>query len=230
MKSRRGWSTRERRDGRSPVARRRGGDVALSDARTRPRLQSGPEPVRRVPLPAPAESIAVSASRRKTSEAHLSTQRPQAGQEPWLPTPHVHPCRSLDPAQPSRQGSGQAVGLILPIRDRHTFVALRTAGTRVRRGPLSVVFLDDRPDGPPRVAYAITKRVGSAVVRNRLRRRLRAICADLARSQPGTVPAGALLISAGPEAARRNPDELRNDVVRLLDALDARRHLVSEDR
>ena len=74
-----------------------------------------------------------------------------------------------------------------------------------------------------RVAYAITKRVGSAVVRNRLRRRLRALCAELAGSRPDGLPAGALLISAGPDAAQRRSDELRNDVVRLLDALDARR-------
>jgi ribonuclease P protein component len=84
-----------------------------------------------------------------------------------------------------------------------------------------LVFLDDDSDGPPRVAYALSKRVGNAVVRNRLRRRLRAICVDQARA--GRVPAGALLVSAGPDAVRRNPDELRNDVVSLLDALHARR-------
>ncbi|WP_371748986.1 ribonuclease P protein component [Aquihabitans sp. G128] len=65
---------------------------------------------------------------------------------------------------------------------------MRTEGTRVRRGPLSLVFLDDDPAGTPRVAYAITKRVGGAVVRNRLRRRLRAICADLARPGPVALP------------------------------------------
>ncbi|MCU1496202.1 MAG: ribonuclease protein component [Acidimicrobiales bacterium] len=89
---------------------------------------------------------------------------------------------------------------------------------------MSLVFLDDDPLGTPRVAYAITKRVGGAVVRNRLRRRLRAICAELARDGSVPVPAGALLISAGPEASRRTPDELRTDVVRLLDALDTHRH------
>lgn len=120
--------------------------------------------------------------------------------------------------------------MIIPIRDRHTFVALRTNGTRVRRGPLSLIFLDSGRDGPACVAYAITKRVGSAVVRNRLRRRLRAICSELDRSVPGTVPTGALLISAGPEAARHNPEELRNDVVRLLAALESRRSPVLEDR
>jgi len=98
---------------------------------------------------------------------------------------------------------------------------LRADGTRVRRGPLSVVFLAEDPTGTPRVAYAITKRVGSAVVRNRIRRRLRATFD--AQAALGRVPVGALLVSVGAETVRRTPDELRNDVVRLLDALDARR-------
>jgi len=50
-------------------------------------------------------------------------------------------------------------------------------------------------EGPPEVAFAIGRRVGGAVVRNRLRRRLR----DLARAS--ALPSGAWLISAGPGAA-----------------------------
>jgi ribonuclease P protein component len=83
-----------------------------------------------------------------------------------------------------------------------------------------VHLADDAVGGPPRVAYAMTKRVGGAVVRNRLRRRLRALVSELAGR--GLVPSGALLISAGPDAALRTSDELRNDMVRLLDALRAR--------
>ncbi|MEZ5137626.1 MAG: ribonuclease P protein component [Acidimicrobiales bacterium] len=45
-------------------------------------------------------------------------------------------------------------------------------------------------DAGTRVAHAIPKRVGGAVERNRLRRRLRAIVAELAEV-PGAVPAGA---------------------------------------
>ncbi len=66
------------------------------------------------------------------------------------------------------------------------------------------MHLDDGSDAP-RIAYAVTKRVGGAVVRNRLRRRLRAICADLVRSDPAAVPTGALLISAGRTEERRGP-------------------------
>ncbi len=73
------------------------------------------------------------------------------------------------------------------------------------------------------MAYAITKRVGGAVERNRLRRRLRAVFAELAGEAWGSVPDGVLLVSAGPEASGRDPEELRNDVMRLLAALEARR-------
>jgi ribonuclease P protein component len=103
-------------------------------------------------------------------------------------------------------------------------MALRTEGIRVRRGALSVTFVAEDSAGASRVAYAIGRRVGTAVVRNRLRRRLRAIVADLARSRPDLLPGGALVISAGADASGRNPDELKSDVVRLLDALRTRRH------
>jgi ribonuclease P protein component len=87
-----------------------------------------------------------------------------------------------------------------------------------------VTFLDEGPLAAPRVAYAIGRRVGTAVVRNRLRRRLRAIVADLARSRSDLVPPGALVISAGADASGRNPAELKSDVVQLLDALRTQRH------
>lgn len=60
------------------------------------------------------------------------------------------------------------------------------------------------PDGstPPRVAYSVGRRVGPAVVRNRVRRRLRAIVAEAARPAGSLAPGpGAYLISVRPEAA-----------------------------
>ena len=92
----------------------------------------------------------------------------------------------------------------------------------MRRGPLSAVYLADDGSDAIRVAYAITKRVGGSVDRNRVRRRLRAVLHELASEPDGLVPAGVLLVSAGPEVVQRNPEELRNDVQRLLEALEAR--------
>lgn len=65
-------------------------------------------------------------------------------------------------------------------------------------------------DGPPvaRVAYAVGRRVGGAVERNRLRRRLRAVVAELS----GVLSPGAYLVSAGGEAARLGHEELKRVV------------------
>ncbi|HWW54767.1 MAG TPA: ribonuclease P protein component [Acidimicrobiales bacterium] len=63
----------------------------------------------------------------------------------------------------------------------------------MRAGLLTVARLDD--GAPPRVGYAISRRVGNAVVRNRLRRRLR----DLARRS--ALPGGAWLVVAAPGSA-----------------------------
>jgi ribonuclease P protein component len=66
------------------------------------------------------------------------------------------------------------------------------------------------------VAYAIGKRVGGAVVRNRLRRRLRAVFAGLPAA---AVPAGDYLVGAAPEAAVLTFAEASSLVKRLLDAV-----------
>lgn len=87
------------------------------------------------------------------------------------------------------------LGTVWRIRDRTTFSALRRDGHRSRRGPITVTFLPGDPTTPPRVAYAIGTRVGSAAARNRLRRRLRALVAT-AELEPG-----AYLIAAGPAAS-----------------------------
>lgn len=61
-----------------------------------------------------------------------------------------------------------------------------------------MTYLAGDPSIPPRVAYAVGKRVGPAVVRNRVRRRLReATRAHRAELRPG----GTYLFGAAPAAA-----------------------------
>ena len=57
---------------------------------------------------------------------------------------------------------------------------------------------------PPRVAFGITRKVGPAVARNRLRRRLR----ELARGSG--LPGGVWFVSAAPGAAEAPFDALRS--------------------
>ena len=75
---------------------------------------------------------------------------------------------------------------------------------------MTVVFVP-APGGlvpaQPCVAFAIGRKVGSAVIRNRLRRRLRDELAGLARE--GKLPRGAYLIALAPAAARLDGNALR---------------------
>lgn len=93
------------------------------------------------------------------------------------------------------------------VRERATFAALRRVGVRRRVGPLTVTVLPVEVSSgvSPRtaVAFAIGTPVGTAAVRNRLRRRLRAAIADI---DPG---AGTYLISVGPAAADLSYQDLR---------------------
>lgn len=82
------------------------------------------------------------------------------------------------------------------VTDRGTFAALRRDGQRARRGPLTVTWLGlsvDAAPAPPRVAFAIGTRTGGAVVRNRIRRRLRSAMREI-QGQHG-LPDGSYLLS-----------------------------------
>ncbi len=88
----------------------------------------------------------------------------------------------------------------------------------MRGGVVTVTAVLDPTLQPPRVAFALGRRVGSAVVRNRVRRRLRAALAELACGEPG-VPGGLYLIGAGPEAASASFGELREGLEMALSRL-----------
>lgn len=81
------------------------------------------------------------------------------------------------------------------VRDRASFDALRR-GRRGRAGAVSVSYLPAPSGQPiPRVAFQVGRRVGGAVVRNRVRRRLRAALRDL--HQRGALPGGTYLVGGG---------------------------------
>ena len=101
------------------------------------------------------------------------------------------------------------------VRDAGTFRELRRRGRRARRGGLSVTWLPGADDTPPRVAFAIGRRVGPAVTRNRLRRRLRAIVAEL----DPALPPGTYLIGVDPTAVTLDHGDLRRTLCTVLSEL-----------
>jgi ribonuclease P protein component len=150
-------------------------------------------------------------------EAHVSAEQPETSEAARLPVPDVHPGRPGDPPNPAPEGPRAPLGLIGRVGDRATFDALRRDGRRARRGPMTVVYLPGGND--VRVAYAIGRKVGPAVVRNRVRRRLREAVRELDRTTAGGLECGAYLVTVRPESAGCTYSELRDDLERACAAL-----------
>lgn len=104
--------------------------------------------------------------------------------------------------------------MIWRIRDRGTFVRLSRDGRRVRAGVLWCTYCLDPSLNPPQVAFAIGRAIGPAVVRNRTRRRLRALLWH------APLPPGAYLFGGRPGLGERSSSELARDVASLLATID----------
>jgi ribonuclease P protein component len=140
---------------------------------------------------AAVEAGSAAGTEEAMSEENLSTQQPQEGQAARFPPPPV--------------------GLIWRVDRRDTFEALRR-GRRHSHGPITVSWVAGDPAEPPRVAYTIGRGVGPAVVRNRVRRRLRMLIREAA---PKLRP-GAYLIGVRPPAALLNYAELQEALSKVL--------------
>ena len=173
----------------------------------------------------PHRSRRCRSTRRKADrrEANLPTQHAQAGEAPRLPPPHVLARRPGDPEGETAQGASSADGVsgalsgpgsamaaaIGRIRTRSSFRALARPDGRASSGPVRVAYVRDSAEPPAMacVAYALGRRHGNAVARNRLRRRLRAVAREIATG--GELAPGAYLVSAGPAVAGLGCDALR---------------------
>jgi ribonuclease P protein component len=107
---------------------------------------------------------------------------------------------------------------VLPAGHRLTSAEeFRTAVRRGHRagGHTLVLHLsvDPAPAAPPRVGFVVAKAVGPAVVRNRVKRRLRHLVRDRLPELP---EASLLVVRARPEAAGATYRELDADLGRCL--------------
>jgi ribonuclease P protein component len=146
-------------------------------------------------------------------EAHVPTQQPPPQQEARLPPPHVDPRGSCAAEESATEGPRPALRLIWRVRGPRAFRAF-TSARRFRRGPLVLTCCAAAEAGPPRVAYAIGRRTGGAVVRNRIRRRLRHVAMDHAAQ---LLPNYQYLVGAGSDALALSPAELAETWLGLVE-------------
>jgi len=106
--------------------------------------------------------------------------------------------------------------LIGRITERRAFERLSRHGRRAQTDTLWCRYLADPAAVPPQVAFAIGRSVGSAVVRNRLRRRLRELIRAATVEEPPRFRGGQLVIGARPGAGERSFDQLGREVSELL--------------
>jgi ribonuclease P protein component len=100
------------------------------------------------------------------------------------------------------------------LHERREFHRLFRHGVEARTHTLWCRYLPERGIVPPRVAYSVGRAVGNAVVRNQVRRRLRAAVASVAGTP--LLPHGWLVVGARANSSERTFDELREDVCVML--------------
>jgi ribonuclease P protein component len=110
-------------------------------------------------------------------------------------------------------------------REEHALVGRN--GRRFSCHPLVVHALGTDATGPARAGFVVSRKVGPAVTRNRVRRRLR----EQTRSRLASVPAGTLLvIRALPAAADASSVELGRALDRGFAAMRSARPRSGQDR
>jgi ribonuclease P protein component len=121
-----------------------------------------------------------------SDEAHLPAEqsRPQAPAR--VPAPHGDRGRAQGPQRASRAWPQEAQRLVT-IKKRADFLAAN-AGKRAST-PGFILLVRDRKDADSamRVGFTVTKKIGGAVVRNRMKRRFRALAREIvpAKGIPG---------------------------------------------
>src|SRR4051794_25627614 len=108
-----------------------------------------------------------------SDEAHLSTEQSGPRAAARVPSPHGDGRRTQG-AECSPRPRPQEAQRLTIIRKRSDFLAAN-AGRRAAT-PGFVLLVRDRDDGDmqKRVGFTVTKKIGNAVVRNRMKRRFRA--------------------------------------------------------
>lgn len=101
----------------------------------------------------------------------------------------------------------------LRLRQTRLFDKVYKEGKSIATGEVVLCFLYLGSEAPTKVGFSISKKVGNAVTRNKVKRRLKSIIG----SAVGSLRDGYVLVFVGrPKAARSSFTDLKNSAYRLL--------------
>src|SRR5688500_13979909 len=151
-----------------------------------------------------------------SDEAHLPTEQsgPQAAAR--VPASHGDAGRAQG-AERSPRPRPQEAQRLTTIKKRADFLAAN--GGRRASTPGFILLVRDRKDSNPgmRVGFTVTKKIGGAVVRNRMKRRFRALARDIVPAK-GFSGSDHVMIGRS-KGVERDFGELRSDLEGALDGL-----------
>ena len=140
-------------------------------------------------------------------EEDIPAEQPAKKEKTWIPPSDANPQRSQDPGLATEKGTQDPLGLMgrgLPrtrrLRKRADFQKIYRSGVRVV-GRYFVVFAVSGPDAKNRLGITASRKIGSAVTRNRCKRRIR----ELYRQNRHLLPIGDIDVVVN---ARRGCDEV----------------------
>ena len=151
-----------------------------------------------------------------SDEAHLSAEQsgPQAATR--VSPPHGNGRRTQAPER-APGARPQEAQRLATIRKRADFLAAN-AGKRTS-SPGFVLLVRHRGDGDPakRVGFTVTKKIGGAVVRNRMKRRLRALAREILPA--GGIPGADHVLIGRSGGVEREFALLRQELASALERL-----------
>ena len=163
------------------------------------------------------------------AETNLSTQKETTHARPWIQIQNAYQERQERPETADVQGSPQADGLSLDdrrvsartdngnvrmhserrLRKSRDFAAVRREGRSRSDGRL--VIIGRRSESTTRFGFSVSKRLGNAVTRNKIKRRLKSVSASANVEEGWDV-----VVIARQRAALSSYWELRRSMKRLL--------------